>query len=80
VPTVEAEAYTLKTVPALFTRDGDAHATIDDKYHSLEPLLELVARHETEGMGEAPYPPQFPKAEGEPMRVQPSRKKKTPGK
>jgi DNA primase len=76
VPTVEAEAYTLKTVPTLFSRDGDAHAAIDDMHHSLEPLLELVQRHEKDGMGEAPYPPQFPKADGEPMRVQPSRKKK----
>jgi DNA ligase D-like protein (predicted polymerase) len=76
VPTVEAEAYTMKTVPGLFARDGDAHAGVDDVYHSLGPLLELVERHEKQGMGEAPYPPQFPKAEGEPMRVQPSRKKK----
>jgi DNA ligase D-like protein (predicted polymerase) len=76
VPKVEAEAYTLKTVPELFKREGDAHAAIDDVHHSLEPLLELVAKHEKEGMGEAPYPPQFPKAEGEPTRVQPSRKKK----
>jgi hypothetical protein len=76
VPDVDPAAYTLATVPALFARDGDAAATIDDVHHSLEPLLELVQRHEREGMGEAPYPPQFPKAEGEPLRVQPSRKAK----
>jgi DNA ligase D-like protein (predicted polymerase) len=76
VPDVDPAAYTLATVPALFQRDGDAAAGIDDVHHSLEPLLELVQRHEREGMGEAPYPPQFPKAEGEPLRVQPSRKAK----
>jgi DNA ligase D-like protein (predicted polymerase) len=77
VAAVEPADFTLETVPALFAKRGDAHATIDDKHHSLKPLLDLVAKHESEGMGEAPYPPQFPKAEGEPPRVQPSRKKKT---
>lgn len=78
VPTVEAEAYTLATVPALFADRGDAHAAIDDRAYSLQPLLDLVARHESEGQGEAPYPPQFPKAEGEPRRVQPSKARKGP--
>jgi len=77
VPSVDPAAYTLETVPALFAKHGDAHAAIDDIEHPLEPLLELVARHEAEGMGEAPYPPQFPKAAGEPPRVQPSRRKKS---
>jgi hypothetical protein len=36
-----------------------------------------MKKHEADGLGEAPYPPQFPKAEGEPPRVQPSRKKKS---
>ena len=76
VPGVDPAAYTLETAPALFARDGDAHAGIDNVVHPLEPLLELVTQHEEEGMGEAPYPPQFPKAAGEPPRVQPSRRKK----
>ena len=46
--------------------------------YSLEPLLELVARHEREGQGDAPWPPQFPKAAGEPKRVQPSRARREP--
>jgi bifunctional non-homologous end joining protein LigD len=76
VTDVDPAAFTLRTVPALFARDGDASAAIDDVHYSLQPLLDLVARQEKEGLGEAPYPPQFPKAEGEPSRVQPSRKKK----
>ena len=32
-----------------------------------------------QGVGEAPYPPNFPKMPGEPQRVQPSRKKKAEG-
>ncbi|MEX2290225.1 MAG: non-homologous end-joining DNA ligase [Mycobacteriales bacterium] len=52
---------------------GDVHAAIDDIAHDLAPLLELYDR---QGEGEAPYPPQFAKQEGEPLRVQPSRAKK----
>ncbi len=55
-----------------FHRLGDVHAAIDDVAHDLGPLLELYDR---QGDGEAPYPPQFPKMEGEPLRVQPSRAK-----
>ncbi len=76
VADVDPSAFTIETVPALFAKRGDAHAAIDDKQHSLQPLLDLVARHESDGMGEAPYPPQFPKAAGEPRRVQPSKRKK----
>jgi hypothetical protein len=36
-----------------------------------------VEREEAGGVGEAPYPPNFPKMPGEPKRVQPSRAKKT---
>ena len=55
---------------------GDPSATIDDEHFSLEPLLELAARDEAGGLGDAPWPPHFAKQEGEPKRVQPSRAKK----
>jgi hypothetical protein len=42
----------------------------------LEALLELSARHEAAGEGDAPWPPQYRKAEGEPPRVQPSRQRR----
>ncbi|MBI5947809.1 MAG: DNA polymerase domain-containing protein [Chloroflexi bacterium] len=77
VPDVEPAGFTLATVPGLFRERGDPHATIDDVAHSLEPLLELVARHEREGQGEAPLPPHYPKEAGEPPRVQPSKRRKT---
>ena len=76
VATVEPADYTLATVPAIFAERGDASAAIDDVAHSLEPLLELSARDEREGQGDAPWPPQFPKAPGEPPRVQPSKRRK----
>jgi bifunctional non-homologous end joining protein LigD len=75
VPDVEPADYTLATVPDLFRKNGDPSASIDDVHHSLEPLLELVQRHEREGLGEAPFPPNFPKAEGEPIRAQPSKRR-----
>ncbi len=78
VPDAEIEDFTIATMPARFEALGDLHAGIDDAACSLEPLLELVARQEKDGLGEAPYPPQFPKMEGEPKRVQPSRARQEP--
>ncbi|MGK2851059.1 MAG: DNA polymerase domain-containing protein [Candidatus Limnocylindrales bacterium] len=73
VPTVEAEAFTIETVPGRFAAIGDPGAGIDDAVGSLEALLELSRRHEAEGEGDAPWPPNYAKQEGEPPRVQPSR-------
>jgi bifunctional non-homologous end joining protein LigD len=75
VPGVEPERYTMRTVPERFA-SGDPSATIDDVSHSLEPLLDLARRDEEGGLGDAPWPPHFPKAQGEPARVQPSKRKK----
>src|SRR6185312_4067444 len=73
VPTVEAEAFTIDTVPARYAAIGDPGAGIDEAVGSLEALLELSARHEAEGLGDAPWPPNYAKQAGEPPRVQPSR-------
>jgi DNA ligase D-like protein (predicted polymerase) len=79
LPGVELADFTIQTVPERFKRIGDPMAAIDDHAFSLEPLLELVERQEREGQGDAPWPPQYPKAEGEPKRVQPSRARKDTG-
>ena len=76
VAEVVAEDFTLATVPALYAQRGDAGASIDGTVGSLEALLELAARHEAEGMGDAPWPPNYAKQEGEPPRVQPSRRRR----
>jgi bifunctional non-homologous end joining protein LigD len=76
VADVVAEDFTLATVPALYAERGDAGAGIDDTVGSLDALLELSARHEAEGLGDAPWPPNYAKQEGEPPRVQPSRKRR----
>jgi bifunctional non-homologous end joining protein LigD len=75
VPDAELEDFTLRTVPARYQKLGDVGAGIDDEAFSLDPLLELVARHEAEGQGDAPWPPNYVKQPGEPPRVQPSRRR-----
>ncbi len=75
VAEVDAAAFTLRTVPEHFAREGDPHAGIDDAVGSLEGLLELSARHETEGLGDAPWPPNYAKTLDEPPRVQPSKRR-----
>jgi DNA ligase D len=76
--TVNPSDLTIATVPARFARLGDVGAGIDDRALSLEPLLELAARDEAQGLGDAPWPPHFPKQRGEPKRVQPSKARKEP--
>jgi bifunctional non-homologous end joining protein LigD len=67
--------FTLETMPARFAALGDRHADIDAHPCSLEALLDLSARHEREGQGDAPWPPHYRKQDGEPPRVQPSRRR-----
>ena len=61
--------FTLWTVPKRWQTVGDPHAAIDARADSIEPLLELSARHEAEGQGDAPWPPHYRKAAGEPKRA-----------
>lgn len=75
VPSVEPEVFNLHTVPERVARLGDLAAGIDAKAHTLEGLLDLAALDEAGGLGDAPWPPHFPKAEREPPRVQPSKRR-----
>ena len=76
VADVDPAELRLDTVPARLRERGDPSADIDEHAYSLESLLELAARDEREGLGDAPWPPHFRKQKGEPSRVQPSRAKK----
>lgn len=80
VPDVEPGDLTLATVPARYAASGDPGAAIDDRPYRLDGLLELAARDETDGLGDEPWPPHFPKAEGEGPRVAPSRARRQPPK
>jgi len=75
IPDCEPGDFTVLTVPARLSEIGDPNAHMDDAAGSLEQLLDLAARDEAAGLGDAPWPPHFRKMEGEPTRVAPSRAK-----
>ncbi len=67
--------FTLVTMPLRFADVGDRHAGMDRHAGTLDALLDLSARHEREGLGDAPWPPHYRKQPGEPDRVQPSKRR-----
>jgi len=73
VADVDPAELRLDTVPARLRERGDPSADIDEHAGSLASLLELAARDQREGLGDAPWPPHFRKQKNEPRRVQPSR-------
>src|SRR6188508_1473209 len=77
VPACDPRDFTLVTMPARFASVGDVHAGMERQPGSLEALLELSARHERDGLGDAPWPPHYQKQPGEPSRVQPSRRRQS---
>jgi len=77
VETCDPATFTVATVPSRFAEIGDPAAGMDGSSGSLDGLLELAAEHEAAGLADAPWPPQFPKGEREPPRVQPSRRRTT---
>jgi hypothetical protein len=75
VESCEPGDFTLATMPARYAKLGDRHEDIDRHAGSLERLLELSARQERDGLGDAPWPPFYRKQRGEPARVQPSKRR-----
>jgi bifunctional non-homologous end joining protein LigD len=73
VADVDPAELRLDTVPARLRERGDPSAEIDEHQGDLQALLELAARDERDGLGDAPWPPHFRKQQNEPRRVQPSR-------
>jgi bifunctional non-homologous end joining protein LigD len=71
----EPADFTVRSMPKRFAQVGDPHAGINASPGSLDQLLELAARDEASGLGDAPWPPHFRKMEGEAPRVAPSRAK-----
>jgi len=77
VPDCDPADFTVLTIPKRFADLGDPHREMDSAQGSLEKLLELAAKDETAGLGDAPWPPHFRKMEGEAPRVAPSRARAT---
>jgi bifunctional non-homologous end joining protein LigD len=75
IDTCEPGDFTLRTMPGRVAEVGDRHAEIDRHAGRLESLLELSARQEAEGHGDAPWPPHYRKQAGEAPRVAPSRRR-----
>ena len=75
VDACEPGDFTLGTMPSRFAEIGDRHADMDRRPCSIAKVLELSARQEREGLGDAPWPPHYQKQPGEPARVQPSRRR-----
>jgi DNA ligase D-like protein (predicted polymerase) len=79
LPQVHPEDFDVFSVPVLVAQRGDPHAGLDGEAFGLETLLEWGARDERDhDLGDLPYPPDYPKMPGEPLRVQPSRAKGPP--
>src|SRR5262249_7906447 len=76
VPSVRPEEFTLHTVPWRVAEQGEAGARIAEPAFTLDSLLELSARQQASGQGDAPWPPHYEKQLGEPPRVQPSRRRR----
>lgn len=66
-------AFTVRTVPQRLADAGDPWADLLAKPGRIDTLLEWWQRDLDAGLGELPFPPDFPKMPGEPPRVQPSR-------
>jgi bifunctional non-homologous end joining protein LigD len=74
IDSCEPEDFTLATMPSRFASIGDRHAAIDDHPCAIDRLLDLSAKQARDGLGDAPWPPNYKKQPGEPARVQPSRR------
>jgi DNA ligase D len=75
---VDPAAHTVLTVPDRLATTGDPWERMHDEPGTVDELLSWWDRDVEAGLGELPFPPDFPKMPGEPPRVQPSRAKKQP--
>lgn len=68
--------FTVRTVPGIVAAQGDAWAGIDEAVGDVTAAIALWDKdvHER-GLGEMPFPPDYPKMPGEPPRVQPSKRR-----
>ncbi|MHB1472327.1 MAG: non-homologous end-joining DNA ligase [Dermatophilaceae bacterium] len=76
---VSAQDFTVRTVPGILAVHGDAWAGIDGAVGDVARAIALWDKDvHDRGLGEMPFPPDYPKMPGEPPRVQPSRQRRDP--
>ena len=73
LPDAEIEDFPMEGFARRYREAGDPMAGIDDHPGRIDVLLEWMERDEANGVGDAPWPPNYPKMPGEPPRVQPSK-------
>jgi len=71
---LDPTAFTVRSIPKRLDDIGDPLASLQDSPGRIDTLLEWWERDKENGLGELPFPPEFPKMPGEPPRVQPSKK------
>ncbi|KRE80473.1 non-homologous end-joining DNA ligase [Arthrobacter sp. Soil762] len=72
----DPKEFTILTVPERLRTVGDPWADMKEHPGTMDVLLEWWERDLNAGLGELPFPPDYPKMPGEPPRVQPSRARK----
>lgn len=72
---VDPRTFTVRSVPGRLAEIGDPWNGLASSPGRIDTLLEWWERDLADGLGELPFPPEFPKMPGEPPRVQPSRAK-----
>jgi DNA ligase D len=73
---VDPASFTVRSIPARLAEHGDPWAGLLERPGRIDTLLQWWERDLAAGLGELPFPPEFPKMPGEPPRVQPSRARK----
>lgn len=73
---VEIKDFPLDRFAERWNAVGDLTDGIDEARGRIDTLMEWVIRDEENGIGDAPWPPHYPKMPGEPPRVQPSKKRR----
>ncbi|WP_136056182.1 non-homologous end-joining DNA ligase [Microbacterium sp. K24] len=71
---LDPTAFTVRSIPQRLADIGDPWAQMQSSPSRIDTLLEWWERDKENGLGELPFPPEFPKMPGEPPRVQPSKK------
>jgi hypothetical protein len=76
LPAISIEDFPLGSFADRYRAVGDLTDGIDESAGRIDTLMEWVARDQEGGLGDAPWPPHYPKMPDEPPRVQPSKQRR----